>query len=396
MDFSRGSLIVLYLARIFWGVCTCCVRLSILCLYYRLLRRLGARKHHFWILHFVTAITVLFLIDMIVGGAIPCLPVRAYWDYSEMILKGEKFYCINDYRGMQFAAVFNTVCEIVIAVLPAIAVFRFKVDPKQRWSVIGLLSLGYLVAIAGTLRSYYLWKAAETYDLTWWASPQWCCAEVEVDLAITCACAAPLRPPITRLIRRLKGIPEIVSSIGGRRTPHGKDDRSILSTTALSGQHDMDKFEGVAVIAEEDRNAWVRQMSRTIDLEGIAVDGFGYTVTIQGPEQPPRRKLSRYVKNTVGALGSTTPSRRNTVKDKDRTNVGREQIELGQPRQSNVECSARESHEEISRVNSEEHASKWNHTRSSSKQGSSRASDLNGPSSKNWTFFDAASSYNLK
>ena len=101
-----------------------------------------------------------------------------------MILEGEKFTCINDYRGMQFAAIFNTVSEVVVAVLPAIAVFRFKVDPRQRWSVIILLSLGYLVAIAGIVRSYFLWKAAGTYDLTWWASPQWCSAEVEIDLAI--------------------------------------------------------------------------------------------------------------------------------------------------------------------------------------------------------------------
>ena len=194
---------------------------------------------------------------------------------------------------MQFAAVFNTVCEVIIAILPAIAVFRFKVDPKQRWSVIGLLSLGYLVAIAGIVRSYFLWRAAETYDLTWYASPQWCSAAVEIDLAIICACAAPLRAPVERFYRQVRGIPQKVASIGGgRQTSYGKDGGSIMSTTALSHNHD-DKFEGVSVIGEEDRNAWVNQMSRTIDLEGIATDGFGYTVHIQGPTPLPRRRLSK-------------------------------------------------------------------------------------------------------
>jgi hypothetical protein len=73
MQLKQGSLKILYISRILWGVATCCVRLSILCLYYRLLKRLGAEKKHFWVLHIVTTLTVLFLLDMIIGGALPCL-----------------------------------------------------------------------------------------------------------------------------------------------------------------------------------------------------------------------------------------------------------------------------------------------------------------------------------
>jgi hypothetical protein len=304
-----------------------------------------------------------------------------------MILNSENFNCVNDYRGMQVAAVFNTVSEVALAILPVIAVFRFKVDPKQRWSVIGLLSLGYLVAIAGIIRSYFLWKAAETYDLTWYASPQWCCAEVEIDLALTCACAAPLRPPIARLIRQIKGLPQLVSTVG-RGTPSGKDDRSILSTTALSGRGDTDKFEGVAVIGHDDRNAWVRQMSRTIDLEGIAVDGFGYSVSIQGPKQAPRRRLSKYVKG----LGSAVPSRRGTVKDNERKDKKVDHIELAKPRGVKMNKSVEVSAEEISKISSEDRAGKWDYTRTSSKQGSHRVSEQSG-SMKNWTFLEAPQVY---
>jgi hypothetical protein len=310
-----------------------------------------------------------------------------------MILEGEKFNCINDYRGMQFAAIFNTVSEVVIAILPAIAVFRFKVDPRQRWSVITLLSLGYLVAIAGIVRSYFLWRAAETYDLTWWASPQWCSAEVEIDLAIICACAAPLKAPVERFVKRIRGISHAVtSSVGGGRT-FGKDGGSILSTTALSHQHD-DKFEGVAVIEDDDRTAWVNQMSRTIDLEGIALDGFGYSVTIQGPEPAPRRRLSKYARGAV-TLGSTVPSRRGTVKDKDGANKGGERIELAQPKKTRINRSTEVSQDEISRVNSEDRGNRWNHTRNSSKQGSNRVSE-NSNSMNNWTFFETTESFDTK
>jgi hypothetical protein len=304
-----------------------------------------------------------------------------------MTLNDEKFSCINDYKGMQAAAVINTVSEVALAVLPAIAVFRFKVDPSQRWSVIGLLSLGYLVAIAGIVRSYYLWRAAETYDLTWWASPQWCCAEVEIDLALTCACAAPLRPPVARFIKRIRGLPDVVTSMG-RRTP--KDDRSILSTTALSGQ---DKFEGVPSVAEDDRNAWVRQMSRTIDLEGIAVDGFGYSVSIQGPPSKPRGRMSRFSKGTAGALNSVVPSRRGTVRDKEHSERNQVRIELAEPKKPRVIHSVEVSTDEISRVNSEDRMSKWDQTRTSSKQGSHRASEQSANSMKNWAFQEPRHAY---
>lgn len=292
---------------------------------------------------------------------------------------------------------------MIIAILPAIAVFHFKVDPKQRWSVISLLSLGYLVAIAGIVRSYFLWKLADTYDLTLWASPQWCSAAVEIDLAIICACAAPLRAPVERFYRQIRGIPQKIVSIGGGRQTSGKDGGSIMSTTALSHNHD-DKFEGVSVIGEEDRHAWVNQMSRTIDLEGIATDGFGYTVHIQGPTPLPRRRLSKYKKRGGGQLGSVRPPKRGTERDKELAGSSRDhdEIELAKPSTSRTRTtpsrSADHSHNDISRINSEERRSnRWDHTRTSSKQGSNRVSQTsNAGSGNNWTFYETSESFDVK
>jgi len=78
----------------------------------------------------------------------------------------------------------NTVSEFVVALLPVLAVFKLGVTPRQRWSVIGLLSLGFLVTFTGCLRTYYVYRITQTYDITWWAAPQWVCAEVEIDVAL--------------------------------------------------------------------------------------------------------------------------------------------------------------------------------------------------------------------
>jgi len=85
---------------------------------------------------------------------------------------------------MEVAAVVNTFSEVIIAILPVIAVFRLRVDPRQRWSVISLLSLSFLVAITGTFRTAFIFKLLRSYDLTWWSTPQWLTSEIEIDMAL--------------------------------------------------------------------------------------------------------------------------------------------------------------------------------------------------------------------
>src|SRR4051812_24642114 len=94
--------------------------------------------------------------------------------------------CINDGLSMQTAGVLNTLAEFLLAVLPLIAVYKLKVHTTQRWSIISLLCLGFLVTIVGCFRVVYIWKALTTFDLTWYSGPQWVCSEVENDLALVC------------------------------------------------------------------------------------------------------------------------------------------------------------------------------------------------------------------
>ncbi len=97
-----------------------------------------------------------------------------------------------------------------------------------------------------------------------------------------CACAAPLSPHIARLWRRLRGLP---LKPRARRSPKTLD---IVKNTNFSQD-----YEAVA--------EWTAIMSRTIDIEGIANDGFGYSVTITGPisaTAKPRRRPSKLRKST--------------------------------------------------------------------------------------------------
>lgn len=54
---------------------------------------------------------------------------------------------------------------------------------RQRWAVLSLLCLGFLVAVVGCARTYYVWCLFSNDDLTWYSGPHWICADVEICVA---------------------------------------------------------------------------------------------------------------------------------------------------------------------------------------------------------------------
>lgn len=65
----------LYVAIILWCVASSGVRLSILCLYYRLLRQCQAtnERRYLWALHGMTAVTISLLLIYLGTGIFPCV-----------------------------------------------------------------------------------------------------------------------------------------------------------------------------------------------------------------------------------------------------------------------------------------------------------------------------------
>jgi hypothetical protein len=183
--------------------------------------------------------------------------------------------CMNDAASMQIAGVLNTISELGAAILPLIAVFRLSVYKAQQWKIVRLMSLGFLVVIVGGFRIMYLRKAVESFDLTWWAGPQWICSEVENYLAVMCACAVPLRPLMGRSMFKV--------GFTNKASLHN----AALITSKSSGSLHQTRREA----EPKDRAEWT-SIVQSIDLEGISNDGYGYTVRISGPQfsGPPRRK----------------------------------------------------------------------------------------------------------
>jgi hypothetical protein len=85
---------------------------------------------------------------------------------------------------MLAGASLNTISEFFLAALPIPAVFYLRIKGRQRWAVISILSMGFLVVLVGCIRVYYIWKGIHTIDVAWWAGPHWICSELEIDTAL--------------------------------------------------------------------------------------------------------------------------------------------------------------------------------------------------------------------
>lgn len=85
---------------------------------------------------------------------------------------------------MTILSAINTFSEALVASLPIPILFKLKMDQRTRLNVLSLLSLGYLVALVGSVRTVLVWHLFDTNDLTWWAAPHWIASEVEISIAI--------------------------------------------------------------------------------------------------------------------------------------------------------------------------------------------------------------------
>jgi hypothetical protein len=72
-------------------------------------------------------------------------------------------------------------------------------------------------------------------------------------------------------------------------------------STTMSNGTDLSTLNGNLGWDHEGQTNWTTLMSRTIDLEGIGEDGFGYTVTITGPPRP-RKRHARWKRATKSSV----------------------------------------------------------------------------------------------
>ena len=86
------------------------------------------------------------------------------------------------------AGILNIIADLGVTITPLPLVLRLNLPARQRIGVSMLFSLGFVVLVAASVRTYYIWKGLmDSYDETWYAYPLWIAAAVEIDVGVVSA-----------------------------------------------------------------------------------------------------------------------------------------------------------------------------------------------------------------
>ena len=104
----------------------------------------------------------------------------------------------------------NLLADIIIMAIVAPRIIALKMNPRQKWALIGIVMLGSFVVIAGlvrlvrvgtTLDKFYTPEFDPTwdyYDVSIWSS-------VEIYVSLICAAAPGIKPLVAKILPRLMG-----------------------------------------------------------------------------------------------------------------------------------------------------------------------------------------------
>lgn len=88
--------------------------------------------------------------------------------------------------------------------LPLPTLFRLQMPMTQRLGLAALFGLGFVVVVAGIVRTYWViyvevnYVTDPSYDLTWDSYNIWVWTALEANLAIICGCAPAIRRLFTK------------------------------------------------------------------------------------------------------------------------------------------------------------------------------------------------------
>jgi hypothetical protein len=98
--------------------------------------------------------------------------------------------------------------ELIITTIPIPIILKLNIDKKQKIAIAILLGVGYLVTIAGGIRTYYTYTVYfKTRDQTWAQYPAFLANAVENDLAVVHRSSHPLERQLTLTDVRMRAHP---------------------------------------------------------------------------------------------------------------------------------------------------------------------------------------------
>ncbi|KAI1357342.1 hypothetical protein F5Y08DRAFT_346841 [Xylaria arbuscula] len=216
-----------------WSVSVSVTKFSII-LFYRRTFLVQDWKFRAW-LHFLSFITLGFMVSLIVANFNLCQPLSYYWRQFEPEAKGR---CNDAALFLLITGILNAVIDVIILVTPIPVVLKLKMSAKKKLCVCGIILSGSIVCIASFIRIAYLVSYWKAIDKPWIAGDVSAWSSIESSFGLISVSLPMLRPLYTRFRdRRSKGPWSRIHashSMSGEQTSRG----GRISTPAWRMTHD--------------------------------------------------------------------------------------------------------------------------------------------------------------
>ncbi|KAI7234261.1 hypothetical protein KC365_g6034 [Hortaea werneckii] len=162
-DHIEKANIIALTAKVAFTLAATFTRLSLCMFYYRLVGDSGIVWFR-WVVHANVAFTISVCITFVFLSVFLCTPVQYYWEFPPTT----DGHCLDEGIATLAAGALNLAADFLATITPIPLVMRLNMRLKYRIGVSVLFGLGFIVIVAGIVRTYYIWKGLmDTYDETW-------------------------------------------------------------------------------------------------------------------------------------------------------------------------------------------------------------------------------------
>ncbi|KUJ07107.1 uncharacterized protein LY89DRAFT_601901 [Mollisia scopiformis] len=221
---------IVFVCELLYVVSTTVTKLSIAAYFLRL-----SSKRYQRVTIYLTTAVVLILSTMYFFFLIfQCNPPPAFWNrYSPDGGRAYDAYCLtgDTLAGITFAhCAMSAITDWIFGILPIFFVWKMQMNPRTKWSVVLILSLGFFASTATIVRIAYIQKLRETYDYSWEGINLAKWSMIEPAIAITAMNIATLRPMFKNVLNFASKRFDSAADIEEAKRPSGESRTATIRT----------------------------------------------------------------------------------------------------------------------------------------------------------------------
>lgn len=168
-------------------------------------------------------------------------PISAWWTLSFT-----PQHCINEKIHLLVQGILNIIADFLVVLIPIPVVMKLNLPIRQRIIVSMLFGAGFVVCLAGVVRTVYMYRVTDGYyDVTWDAFPVWLSTAVELYIGIVCTSIPPTKPFFARYLPKLLITSRHHGGSRGGWAPTFASSKNVLNNSNIAGSRNVDRGNAI-------------------------------------------------------------------------------------------------------------------------------------------------------